>query len=297
MNIRTQVAGVKLGTNINKVAVPDQLRIKRSLGIDWVNTAVGGGGMTPSTVMMLTGMPGSGKSTLMRQLADSITAAGHIAVYNSGEESIFQVKMRCEEMNLTNGFQVGQETLVTTLIDYAKKQQARHPNKQVFIIQDSLQTLNDGYYKDGGTTSNTPVRCAELLTSWAKETFGIVIFIGQVTKSGVFAGKNTLRHLIDVHCELMPDDDPKSPTHKQLVFNVSKNRFGYSGKAYVVSLNKLGISVIDDVANVRPRASDAEDEGEVNVEVELDEGEGGAEDVTAVHKVKNGFNHSKEVSS
>lgn len=89
MQIKTQVTGVPLGTNILKVRVPDKLRLRQNLGIEWVNDAVGGGGMTPSTVMMVTGSPGCGKSTMLRQLADSITEQGHIAVYNTGEESVY----------------------------------------------------------------------------------------------------------------------------------------------------------------------------------------------------------------
>lgn len=245
MNIKTQVAGVKIGTDINCIKVPDKLRVKQDLGIDWVNDALGGGGMTPSTVGMVTGSPGCGKSTLLRQLADSITGKGGIAILNSGEESVHQMKMRCEDMELKHGFQVGQETYLGKVLAHAREQQLMHPKKQVFILQDSLQTLDDGHYKNG-VTSVTPVRCCEALTDWAKETYGNVLFIGQVTKSGVFAGKNTIRHMVDVHMEVLRDDDPRSPTCGQLLFSVSKNRFGFTGKTYVVNLGQHGLSVIDE---------------------------------------------------
>lgn len=250
MNIKTQVDGIKLGTDILDVQVPDRLRTKQSLGIDWVNDAVGGDGMTPSTVMMVTGAPGCGKSTLLRQLADSITDAGHVVLYNTGEESIYQVKMRIEEMGLKRGFKVGQETYTGKVLAWAREQQEREPKRQVFILQDSLQTLNDGHYKDGGVTGQTPVRCCEQLTDWAKETYGIVIFIGQVTKAGVFAGKNTIRHMIDSHVEILHDQEPKSSTCGRLLFSVSKNRFGYTGKTYVVGLGKQGLYATDDVSEV-----------------------------------------------
>jgi DNA repair protein RadA/Sms len=244
MNIKTSTNDVKIGTDIRQIHVPDKLRQRQDLGIDWVNHALGGGGMTPSTVGMLTGSPGSGKSTMMRQLADSITGQGHIAIYNTGEESIEQVKMRVEDMELTHGFQIGQETFVGKVLAHAREMQALYPKKQVFVLQDSLQTLDDGHYKNG-TTSVTPVRCCAELTNWAKETYGIVLFIGQVTKSGVFAGKNVIRHMVDVHMEVLRDEDPKSDTYKRLLFEVSKNRFGYTGKTYVVNLGKKGLSAID----------------------------------------------------
>lgn len=240
MNIKTQVTGVPIGTDINSIYVPAELRVRQDLGIDWVNSALGGGGMTPSTVGMVTGSPGCGKSTLLRQMADSITGKGHIAIYNTGEESVHQVKMRCEDMQLTNGFQVGQETFVGKVLAHAREMQQMHPKRQVFILQDSLQTLDDGHYRNG-TTSNTPVRCAEQITDWCKETYGIALFVGQVTKNGVFAGKNTIRHIIDVHCELICDEEPTSSTKGQIIFSVSKNRFGPSGLGYMLELSKRGL--------------------------------------------------------
>lgn len=247
MNIKTQVTGVKIGTDINKITVPDKLRIRQNLGIDWMNEALGGGGMTPSTVGMVTGSPGCGKSTLLRQLADSITAQGHLALYNTGEESIYQVKMRCEDMGLKHGFQVGQETFIGNVLAHARELQRQFPTKQVFMLQDSLQTLDDGHYKNG-TTSMTPVRCAAEITDWAKDTYGIALFIGQVTKAGIFAGKNTIRHMVDVHCEILKDGDPRSESFGRLVFSVSKNRFGFTGKSYLVELGKAGIFATGDVS-------------------------------------------------
>lgn len=250
----------KIGTGINQIHVPDQLRQRKDLGIDWLNDALGKGGMTPSTIGMVTGSPGSGKSTLLRQVADSITGKGDIAIYNTGEESLYQVKMRCEEMKLTHDFQVGEVTYVGQLLSHAREMQAKHPKKQVFILQDSLQTLDDGKYANG-TTSMTPVRCCEQMTEWAKETYGIVLFIGQVTKDGTFAGKNTIRHLIDVHCEIIRDMNPKSPTFKRLVFSVSKNRFGYTGKSYVVDLGELGLTNAQDMEEIIDEANEvSEDE-------------------------------------
>lgn len=257
MNIKTST-GVKLGTNILSIKVPAMLRLRQDLGIEWMNNAMGGGGMTPSTVTMVTGSPGCGKSTLMRQLANSTTAAGHIAVYNSGEESVYQVKMRCEDMELEAGFEIGEEKFTEPLIAYLKALQKRYPNKQVFLFQDSLQTLDDGHYKNG-TTSMTPVRVCTELTNWAKETFGIVVFVGQVTKSGVFVGKNTIRHMIDAHAEILHDKDPKSPTCGKLLFEVTKNRFGCTGKTFVVELGKRGLFVGDEVIDSRP-IDDEDDE-------------------------------------
>lgn len=240
MNLNVGIKGLKTGTNILDLEVPKQLRDRKKVGIGWFDDALGGEGFVPSQVMMLTGTPGAGKTTLLLQLADAITKAGHICLYNTGEESLFQVKMVVERLGLRSGFFVGQDTLVDDLLAHADKLRKANPGKQVFILQDSLQTLDDGKWKDG-TNSMTAVRCTEMLTDWAKSNYGVVIFIGQVTKSGDFAGKQTILHAVDVRGQLYIDEEKKSETYGERIFEVTKNRFGCSGRAYVLGIGKSGL--------------------------------------------------------
>jgi DNA repair protein RadA/Sms len=246
MNLKVS-RGFKTGTRINSIEVPAQLRIKRSSGMDWLDDAIGGeGGFTPSSTMMLTGGPGAGKSTLLRQLADSLTAQGHAAIYNTGEESLFQAKMACERLQLKNDFQVGEEVMLPKLLNYMDNFKNANKGRQVFLLQDSLQTLDDGKYVDAagnsrGTTSKTPAYCAQMMVEWAQANFGVIIFIGQCTKGGEFAGQNTIKHAIDIHGHMHYDEDKKSETYGCLLFEVSKNRWGCTGKTYMLGLTKTGI--------------------------------------------------------
>lgn len=240
MNLSVGIRNLKRGTTLAQVEVPKALRDRKKVGINWFDDALGGEGFVPSSVMMLTGTPGAGKSTMLLQLADAITKAGHIALYNTGEESLYQVKMVAERLKLAAGFHVGQDTLVEDVLAHADHLSKANPGKQVFILQDSLQTLDDGKY-GGATNSMTPVRCTEMLTDWAKETYNNVIFIGQVTKGGDFAGKQTILHAVDVRGHLYIDDEKKSETYGERIFEVTKNRFGCSGRAYVLGLDKSGL--------------------------------------------------------
>ena len=241
MNLNVGIKGFKRGTNINDIQVPDTLRDRKKVGIEWFDDSIGGDGMVPSSVMMLTGTPGAGKTTMLLQLADAITKSGHICLYNTGEESLYQVKMVAERLGLRNGFVVGQDTLVTDLLDHADSLQKSHPKKQVFVLQDSLQTLDDGKYGGGHTNSMSTVRATEMLTDWAKATYGIVCFIGQVTKGGDFAGKQTILHAVDVRGHLYIDEEKKSETYGERIFEVTKNRFGCSGKSFVLGMERSGL--------------------------------------------------------
>lgn len=247
MNLSVGIKNLKRGTNLLDIKVPDALRNKKLTGINWFDDALGGDGFTPSTCMMLTGGPGCGKTTMILQLADSITKAGHIALMNTGEESLYQVRLVAERLRLKNGFVCGQDTLVPEILEHIDQLRKENPQKQVFLLQDSLQTADDGFYKNGTTNSVTPVRVAEMLTDWAKSKgpganpFGICIFIGQVNKNGDFAGKNTIKHAVDVHGHLFFDDDKKSETYGERLFEVQKNRFGCNGKTYIIGLDKDGL--------------------------------------------------------
>ena len=240
MNLNIGIKDLKRGTNIKDISVPPQLRDRKKVGIEWFDDALGGEGFVPSSVMMLTGTPGAGKTTLLLQLASAITKAGHICLYNTGEESLYQVKMVVERLGLREGFVVGQDTMVTDLLEHADSLRKANPGKQVFILQDSLQTLDDGKWKDG-VNSMTAMRCTEMLTDWAKSNYGVVIFIGQVNKDGDFSGKNGILHAIDVRGQLYIDTQKKSETYGERVFQITKNRFGCSGRAYVLGIAKTGL--------------------------------------------------------
>lgn len=239
--------GFKAGTKISTIKVPAELRVKQTSGMEWLDDALGGeGGFTRTSVMMLTGGPGTGKSTLVRQLADSMTRAGHIVVYNSGEESLFQAKMACERLQLTSDFMVAEETMVPKMIEFLNGLKKANPGKTIVWLQDSLQTLDDGKYVDSegnsrGTNSKTPDRCAEMMVDWAQESFGIVLFVGQVTKGGDHAGSQKIKHAIDVHAHMFHDEKEKSETYGCLLFEVQKNRWGCNGKTYILSLTKTGL--------------------------------------------------------
>lgn len=240
MTLTVGIKGLKRGTNILDIQVPQALRDRKKVGISWFDDALGGEGFVPSSVMMLTGTPGAGKTTMLLQLANAITKAGHICLYNTGEESLHQVKMVVERLGLKAGFIVGQDTLVSDLLEHADSLRKANPGKQVFILQDSLQTLDDGKWKDG-TNSMSALRCTEMLTDWAKASYGVVVFIGQVNKDGEFQGKNGILHAIDVRGQIYIDTNKKSETFGERIFEVTKNRFGCSGRSFVLGIGRQGL--------------------------------------------------------
>ena len=228
--------GFEFGTSISSIEVPEALRTRVRTGVDYVDGALGGQGFTPSSVTLFTGTPGAGKTTMVLTMCAAMAKNGAVSVFNTGEESLFQVKMVAERLKLNNNFLVGEETMVPELIKKCDAIREANPGKPFFLAVDSLQTLNDGKWGDA-TNSRTPERALSLLTDWAKETNSIVLVIGQVGKGGQFSGRNVLKHMVDSMLELSIIDDEKNDFHGCRQLETTKNRFGSSATQYFLDFN------------------------------------------------------------
>lgn len=244
MRLKVATDSVEFGSNINDVVVPEAMRNKFLSGLDFFDAAIGGVGFTPSASMIFTGEAGAGKTTMMLTLADHLTRSGAVAVFNTAEESLFQVKRTVNRLGLDANFLVGGETNVDDIIKGIDELRARkeHQGKQVFLLVDSLQCLDDGHFSTGRITTATAERSLEKLTTWAKENFTSVIAIGQVTKGGQFAGSNKMKHMVDCHMHLSWEKKDKDLLgHRK--FEVEKNRFGGTGRTSWLSMGSQGFEV------------------------------------------------------
>lgn len=233
------------GTNVIDLEVPPELEKTIKCGVSFIDSAMGGEGFTPSSCMLFTGSPGAGKTTAMLQMADSITKSGNVCLFNTAEESPLQIRKAVKRLGLKHGFFIGQDTSVHSIIKHAKFLMKHNKGKQVFVICDSLACLDDEYYENGHTNSMTAVRSTEVLADFAKETYSIVVIIGHVTKDkSTFAGKQQIKHTVDIHCHLYIDDAKKSETYGLRLFEVQKNRFGGSGRVHILDMAKEGLSEI-----------------------------------------------------
>ena len=245
MNLNIKTDEVAFGTNILKVKVPKQLRKKVKCGLDYIDSALGGEGFTPSAVTFFTGTPGSGKTTMMLKMADELTKRGAIVVFNTAEESLFQVKLVAERLNLQHGFHAGQETSVPKLLEYCDKLRTKrgNKNKPFFLIVDSLQTLDDGKYANGGGGRAKDKRALGMITNYCKEHYCNAIVIGQVNKSGQMAGSNVLKHMVDSMMTLSVEE--KDPDLRGCrVLQMVKNRFGGAGGTFFLELGKRGFKEV-----------------------------------------------------
>lgn len=243
MNIQLEDE-VKRNTNILAVHVPPEMRVKVRTGIDYVDDLAGAGfGFNAGTGVLISGASGCGKTTMSLQIADALTAAGYLVLYNTNEEGAQQVKMTVERLKLKHGFIIGRDRLMPKALEHMKYLMGLPSNKgkKPVFIGDSIQALDDGFYPNGGTNGNTPVRVAEQLLGWVKATYGVGILIGQVTKDGTFAGKNVIKHALDVHIHAYIDKKKKSETYGERIIECDKNRYGPSDREWVIGMSAAGV--------------------------------------------------------
>ncbi|MGH2710574.1 MAG: ATPase domain-containing protein [Actinomycetota bacterium] len=179
-----------------------------------------GGGLVPGSVVLLAGEPGIGKSSLLLQIAASLSVEGNPTLIASGEESREQVAGRAERLGLDPSvlsFVSGRE-----LADVVEVAAASRPPA---LIVDSIQAIRD---PEIGSLPGSPAQvraCADALVGLAKSHGIAVVLSGQVTKDGDLAGPRTLEHAVDAVCAL--DRDPSTGLR---VLAGGKNRFGPEGE-------------------------------------------------------------------
>ena len=181
-----------------------------------------GGGLVTGSAILLGGDPGIGKSTLLLQVASSLSQRCKV-LYVSGEESVVQIKMRATRIRAqqTSLFVLAQNDVA----DILEKTQTMNPD---VLIIDSIQTMVS---MDSGSApgSVSQVRqCAGALVRYAKETNTAVFIVGHVTKEGSLAGPRVLEHMVDAVLYFEGDHQ-----HEYRLLRAVKNRFG--------SVNELGV--------------------------------------------------------
>jgi DNA repair protein RadA/Sms len=194
-----------------------------------------GGGLVPGSVVLLAGAPGIGKSTLLLQLASSLTGAGHSCLLASGEEARGQVAARGRRLGLRSGG-IG----YVSGRDLSQVLASALAERPALLIVDSVQTIRDG--ESGALPGGVAqVRaCTDGLVSVAKEYGIAVLLIGHVTKDGDLAGPRTLEHAVDA--VLTFEGDQRSGLR---VLAGGKNRFGPEGEVAWYEMTSAGLVEVE----------------------------------------------------
>lgn len=190
-----------------------------------------GGGIVPGALILIGGDPGIGKSTLLLQSANVLSAKQGIILYVSGEESLQQIKLRAMRIGAeTKNLHVFTECNLDYIINKIEEL------KPKVAIIDSIQTI---YKPELGSSPGSigQVReCTTQLMYLAKHKQIAIFLIGHVTKEGAIAGPRVLEHVVDT---VLYFEGAQYDTYR--ILRAVKNRFGSTNEIGVFEMQEKGL--------------------------------------------------------
>jgi len=205
-----------------------------------------GGGLVPSSLVLLGGEPGVGKSTLLLTALSAISQERR-ALLVTGEESVAQVKLRAERLGGAAKVEILAETELEAVCATLE-----HERPAVCVI-DSVQTLYSPELGSApGSVGQVREAAGQLLRA-AKGAGVATILVGHVTKDGAVAGPRVLEHLVD--CVLQFEGD-RYQAHR--VLRAMKNRFGSTNELGVFEMTRAGLVGVPDPSELFGKTEDGE---------------------------------------
>ncbi|MHA7877347.1 MAG: DNA repair protein RadA [Bacteroidota bacterium] len=197
-----------------------------------------GGGIVPGSLVLIGGEPGIGKSTLLLQIA--LTLSLDKLLYVSGEESEAQIKMRATRMGYqSENCYVLNETSLQNIFT-----QISQLNPSLLII-DSIQTIRTQHIESAAGSIAQIRDCTASLLRYAKDTNTPVFLIGHITKEGNLAGPKVLEHMVDTVLQFEGD---RHLTYR--IVRAVKNRFGATAELAIYEMFHNGLREVTNPAEL-----------------------------------------------
>ncbi len=202
-------------------------------GIEELNRVLGGG-IVKGSLVLVGGDPGIGKSTLLLQVCQRLSAAGRKLLYISGEESLKQIKLRANRMGeFTDNLYLLCETSLDIIRGIIEQQ------KPDMVVIDSIQTM---YNEEVGSAPGSVSQVRESTNIFMQLAKGLsisIFIVGHVTKEGTVAGPRVLEHMVDT---VLYFEGDRHASYR--ILRGVKNRFGSTNEIGVFEMRKEGLTEV-----------------------------------------------------
>ena len=189
-----------------------------------------GGGLVNGSLVLLSGDPGIGKSTILLQICQYLGRDKSI-LYVSGEESYTQIKLRAERLNVsTENLYILCETDVQSIGEFII---TRNPD---LVIVDSIQTMNFTELQSSPGSVAQVRESTNVFLRVAKTQNIPIIIVGHVNKDGNIAGPKVLEHIVDA---VLYFEGDRNMSFR--ILRAVKNRFGSTNEIGVFEMLDVGL--------------------------------------------------------
>ena len=224
--------GENRATRFSDLSLPAYMRSETGLGeLDRVL----GGGLVTGSVVLLSGEPGIGKSTLLMQISDCL-GQNRKVLYVSGEESGGQLKLRARRLGVS-----GEHLYILTETNLEHILAEADTIKPDVMILDSIQTIYSDKVNSAPGSVSQVRECALTFINRAKSEGISMLLVGHVNKEGGIAGPKVLEHMVDA---VLYFEGERQQAYR--IIRAVKNRYGSTNEIGVFEMTDRGL---DEVAN------------------------------------------------
>lgn len=217
--------------SINEINTDDEHRYHTGLSeLDRVL----GGGIVKGSLVLISGDPGIGKSTMLLQICEYLGKELRI-LYVSGEESARQIKLRAARLGVQSpNLMILTETDVQYVVEEIRTE------KPDLVMIDSIQTMNHTDLNSSPGSITQVRECTNVLTRCAKSQDIPIMIVGHVNKDGAIAGPKVLEHIVDA---VLYFEGDRQMTYR--ILRAVKNRYGSTNEIGVFDMGEHGLQQVE----------------------------------------------------
>ena len=238
--VRTPVTGskqagaaVRMPTAVPINSISESMEHRYKTGLSELDRVLGGG-IVKGSLVLLSGDPGIGKSTILLQICQYIGKDLKI-LYVSGEESAHQIKLRAVRLGVTTeNLYIMCETDVQSIAEFIRTE------KPDIAIIDSIQTMSISDLSSSPGSVTQVRECTNCLTRTAKIMDIPIIVVGHVNKDGNIAGPKVLEHIVDA---VLYFEGDRNMSYR--ILRAVKNRYGSTNEIGVFEMLDKGLREVE----------------------------------------------------